>query len=126
MQLIRRFEELVARLFAEGAVPGDVHLSIGQEAVAVGVCSQLGDRDWVATSHRAHGVALARGVPVQPLLAELMGRVTGLCRGRAGSMHIACAEAGFLGAFPVIGAAPPLVAGAALTAKFAKSAAFRT
>ena len=117
MVLIRRFEELVGELFAQGRLPGDVHLSIGQEAVPVGVCSHLGPGDVVAGSHRAHGLAIAKGVPLTPLLAELMGRAGGLCGGRAGSMHIAHADSGFLGAYPVVGASVPLIVGAALSAK---------
>jgi pyruvate dehydrogenase E1 component alpha subunit len=115
--LVRRFEERVAELFSKAAVPGDVHLSIGQEAVAVGVCAYLRSNDVVAGSHRAHHIALAKGVELVPLLAELMGRAQGLCRGKGGSMHITSRKDGFLGAYPIVGAATPLVVGAALTAK---------
>jgi acetoin:2,6-dichlorophenolindophenol oxidoreductase subunit alpha len=123
MLLIRRFEERLSLLFSENRLPGDVHLSIGQEAVAVGFCALLEASDFVAGSHRAHGLAIAKGVPLAPLLAELLGRGAGLCGGKGGSMHIAHRESGFLGAFPVVGAAPPLAAGAALTAKRERSGA---
>src|SRR3954451_17547127 len=86
MLLLRRFEEAMQRLFLRNEIHGTVHLYIGQEAVSVGVCSALGDDDWVAATYRGHGAALARGTPPEALAAELMGRSTGACggRGRAG------------------------------------------
>ena len=108
MWRIRAFEERVGLLTRANEVHGLVHLSTGQEAVAVGVCSQLRDDDVVYSGHRAHGHALAKGVPMVPLLAELMGRDGGLCRGLGGSMHLVDAEHGFMGATGVVGGNIPM------------------
>src|SRR5215831_3322681 len=80
MRLIRSFEERVARLFADGRIPGFVHLYAGEEAVAVGVCAHLGDRDYITSTHRGHGHCIAKGVPVNEMMAELFGRATGSCK----------------------------------------------
>jgi TPP-dependent pyruvate/acetoin dehydrogenase alpha subunit len=117
MWRIRAFEERVGQLTRGNEVHGLVHLSTGQEAVAVGVCSQLRDDDAVYSNHRAHGHALAKGSPMGPLMAELMGRDTGLCRGLGGSMHIVDREHGFLGATGVVGGNVPLALGSALAAR---------
>jgi acetoin:2,6-dichlorophenolindophenol oxidoreductase subunit alpha len=117
MWRIRAFEERVGRLARANEVHGLVHLSTGQEAVAVGVCSQLRDDDAVYSGHRAHGHALAKGVPMGPLLAELMGRDGGLCRGLGGSMHVVDREHGFFGATGVVGGNVPLALGSALAAR---------
>lgn len=116
MLAIRRFEERAARLFQDNSIPGDLHLSDGQEGIAVGVCHHLAKGDLVTGSHRSHGIALARGLPLEPVLAELMGRAGGVCRGYGGSMHLTSLEDGFLGAFPVVGAGTPIAVGAALSA----------
>jgi TPP-dependent pyruvate/acetoin dehydrogenase alpha subunit len=121
MWRIRAFEERVGQLVRANEVPGLVHLSTGQEAVAVGVCSQLRDDDIVYSGHRAHGHALAKGAPMGPLTAELMGRDTGLCRGLGGSMHVVDAEHGFLGATGVVGGNVPLALGSALAARLTGS-----
>jgi TPP-dependent pyruvate/acetoin dehydrogenase alpha subunit len=102
-------------------VHGLVHLSVGGEGVAVGVCGLLRDDDVVYSNHRAHGHALAKGAPMGPLLAELMGRDGGLCRGLGGSMHVVDAEHGFLGATGVVGGNVPLALGSALAAQLAGS-----
>jgi pyruvate dehydrogenase E1 component alpha subunit len=117
MWRIRAFEERVGRLARANEVHGLVHLSTGQEAVAAGVCSQLRDDDAVYSGHRAHGHALAKGVPMVPLLAELMGRDGGLCRGLGGSMHVVDREHGFFGATGVVGGNVPLALGSALAAR---------
>src|ERR1700716_3606242 len=84
MRLIRSFEERVARLFAEGLIPGFVHLYAGEEAVAVGVCAHLSDIDYITSTHRGHGHCIAKGVDVAGMAAELMGRQTGICKGKGG------------------------------------------
>ncbi len=114
MLTIREAELALARLFADGEVPGFIHLSVGQEAVAVGVCAALGPEDSVASTHRGHGHALARGVALEGFFAEVMGKSTGLCRGRGGSMHVADLERGMLGANGIVGAGAPIALGAAL------------
>ena len=117
MRLIRSFEERVAKLFADGRIPGFVHLYAGEEAVAVGVCAHLDDRDYITSTHRGHGHCIAKGVPVNEMMAELFGRATGSCKGKGGSMHIADVSRGMLGANGIVGGGPPLAAGAALTAR---------
>jgi acetoin:2,6-dichlorophenolindophenol oxidoreductase subunit alpha len=114
MRLIRAFEERVGALTRADEVHGLVHLSVGQEAVAVGVCGVLRDDDVVYSGHRAHGHALAKGAPPERLMAELMGRRDGLCRGLGGSMHLVDREHGFLGATGVVGGNVPLALGSAL------------
>jgi TPP-dependent pyruvate/acetoin dehydrogenase alpha subunit len=117
MWRIRGFEERVARLKRTLQVHGLVHLSIGGEGVAAGVCGQLRDDDVVYSGHRAHGHAIAKGVPLPGLMAELMGRDTGLCRGLGGSMHLVDRERGLYGATGVVGGNIPLALGNALAAR---------
>ena len=117
MATIRRFEERVQDEFSKGAIPGFVHLYAGQEASAVGVCSHLGDGDVIASTHRGHGHSIAKGCDVTGMMLELFGRQGGLCGGKGGSMHIADLDRGMLGANGIVGGGPPLVVGAALTAK---------
>jgi pyruvate dehydrogenase E1 component alpha subunit len=119
MWRIRRFEERVAKLHRNLQVQGLIHLSIGGEGVAAGVCSQLRDDDAVYSGHRAHGHALAKGAPMDRTMAELMGSADGLCRGLGGSMHLVDVEHGLLGATGVVGGNLPLAAGDALAAKLA-------
>jgi TPP-dependent pyruvate/acetoin dehydrogenase alpha subunit len=114
---IRTFEGQVQRLAAAGEVPGFPHLSTGQEAVAVGVCAHLSREDTLFTSHRGHGHILAKGSDVQAAFAEIMGRASGLCRGRGGSMHLVDVSNGVLGATGVVGGNLPLAAGAAWAAQ---------
>ena len=117
MKTIREFEERAHREFATGLMPGFVHLYAGQEAVAVGVCSTLTADDYIASTHRGHGHAIAKGCDVPGMMAELYGRSTGLCRGKGGSMHIADLSTGMLGANGIVGGGPPLVCGVGLSAK---------
>ena len=114
MLLIRRFEDLVQSLFLEGLVHGTTHLCSGQEASPVGVCSVLGDGDRVAGTYRGHGVALALGVEPQALLDELLGRATGVCAGRAGSMNVVDMEHRLIGCFGIVGGSIAAATGAAL------------
>jgi acetoin:2,6-dichlorophenolindophenol oxidoreductase subunit alpha len=119
MWRIRVFEERVGQLTRGNEVYGLVHLSVGQEAVAVGVCGQLRDDDAVYSGHRAHGHAIAKGAPLGRVMAELMGRDGGLCRGLGGSMHLVDVEHGFLGATGVVGGNVPLALGSALAGRLA-------
>lgn len=114
MLLIRRAEERISRLFADGEIPGFIHLSIGQEAIAAGVCACLGPADTVASTHRGHGHGLAKGMSLHGLFAELMGKPSGLCAGRGGSMHVTDLSVGMLGANGIVGAGLPIAAGSAL------------
>jgi pyruvate dehydrogenase E1 component alpha subunit len=114
---IRVFEGQVQRLAAEGEVPGFPHLSTGQEAVAVGVCAHLSRQDALFTSHRGHGHVLAKGADVEATFAEILGRASGLCRGRGGSMHLVDAANGVLGATGVVAGNLALAAGAAWAAQ---------
>ncbi len=117
MMQIRVFEDLAGKNFAAGLIPGFVHLYAGEEAVAVGICSQLTDRDVITSTHRGHGHCIAKGVDIDGMVAELMGKSTGVCKGKGGSMHIADVEKGMLGANGIVGGGMPLAVGAALTAK---------
>jgi pyruvate dehydrogenase E1 component alpha subunit len=117
---LRLFELKVQELYRNGRLPGFVHLYVGEEAVAVGVCSNLEDKDLVFSTHRGHGHALAKGVPAEVVLAELWGKVTGCSGGRGGSMHMYAPEYGFMGTNGIVGAPIPLATGAALSAKVRK------
>jgi TPP-dependent pyruvate/acetoin dehydrogenase alpha subunit len=114
---IRAFEGQVQRLAAAGEVPGFPHLSTGQEAVAVGVCAHLTPRDTLFTGHRGHGHVLAKGSDVEATFAEIIGRETGLCRGRGGTMHLVDVPNGVLGATGVVAGNLSLAAGAAWAAQ---------
>jgi len=114
MLVIRRAEERLQKLFADGLVPGFLHLSIGQEAVPVGVSQTLTDRDTVSSNHRGHGHTLAKGVDLNGFFAEILGKATGLCKGRGGSMHVADLGKGMLGANGIVGAGLPITTGSAL------------
>lgn len=117
MWRIRLFEERVGQLKRTQQAHGLIHLSIGGEGVAAGVCGQLRADDAVYSGHRAHGHAIAKGAPLEPLLAELMGRLDGLCRGLGGSMHVVDLQHGFMGATGVVGGNLPLAVGDALAAR---------
>jgi pyruvate dehydrogenase E1 component alpha subunit len=117
MVTIRRFEERVQEEFSKGGIPGFVHLYAGEEASAVGVCMHLGPKDYIASTHRGHGHSIAKGCDVVGMMQELFGKEGGLCGGKGGSMHIADLDQGMLGANGIVGGGPPLVVGAALTAK---------
>src|SRR5271167_1152326 len=118
---LRLFELKVQELYRNGRLPGFVHLYVGEEAVAVGVCSNLEQQDLVFSTHRGHGHALAKGVPAKIVLAELWGKTTGSSGGRGGSMHMYAPESGFMGTNGIVGAPIPLATGAALSAKVRKS-----
>ena len=117
MSTIRRFEERVQEEFSKGGIPGFVHLYAGEEASAVGMCMHLGPKDYIASTHRGHGHSIAKGCDVTGMMHELFAKRDGLCGGKGGSMHIADLNVGMLGANGIVGGGPPLVVGAALTAK---------
>jgi acetoin:2,6-dichlorophenolindophenol oxidoreductase subunit alpha len=117
MWLIRAFEEKLSELYAQRQIVALLHLGIGQEAVAVGVCSQLRTDDYVFGGHRSHGHAIAKGADINRLMAEVAGRSTGYCRGKGGSMHIVAVDAGFITATGVVGGTIPLALGAAFAAR---------
>jgi TPP-dependent pyruvate/acetoin dehydrogenase alpha subunit len=118
MYTIRRFEETVSELAGMAMIPGFmVHLYVGQEAVATGVCAALREDDYIVSTHRGHGHLIAKGAATDRMMAELMGKETGYCRGRGGSMHITSVEAGGLGANGIVGAGLVIAPGAALSAR---------
>ncbi|TQV75916.1 thiamine pyrophosphate-dependent dehydrogenase E1 component subunit alpha [Denitrobaculum tricleocarpae] len=121
MCLIREFEDKVHDEFAAGNIPGFVHLYAGEEASAVGVCMHLEDRDAIASTHRGHGHCIAKGCDAEGMMSEIYGKKDGLCGGKGGSMHIADLSKGMLGANGIVGGGPPLICGAALTAKTLKT-----
>jgi len=118
MVLSRRFEERVYYLFLEGRLPGTIHQSQGQEATAVGVCSALEAADMITSTHRPHAHAVARGVPVESLMAELFAKTSGCCRGKGGSMHVGDAGVGMLPAIAIVAGGIPLAAGYALAFQY--------
>ena len=117
MLLIRQFESEMQRLFLKGEVHGTTHLCAGQEAVPVGVCSALEPGDYLAGTYRGHGHALAKGTDPDALIAEMLGRATGVCGGRAGSMNVIDIERGLVGCFGIVGGSIAAATGAALAAK---------
>ncbi|MQA85508.1 MAG: ABC transporter substrate-binding protein [Streptosporangiales bacterium] len=117
MLLIRRMEERLSADYAAGKLPGAVHLYIGQEAVAVGVCAQLTDRDWITSTHRGHGHFLAKGGDPKAMMAEIWGKRTGICRGMGGSMHVADLSKGILGANGIVAGGIAIATGAAFGAR---------
>jgi len=117
MLRIRLFEEQVNDLYTSAKMPGLAHLYIGEEAVAVGVCSALRDDDYITSTHRGHGHCLAKGASVDRMFAELLGKEAGYCRGKGGSMHIADQEKGNLGANAIVAGSVGIATGAALSAK---------
>jgi TPP-dependent pyruvate/acetoin dehydrogenase alpha subunit len=117
MHVIRRFENSMHRLFLAGEVHGTTHLGAGQEAVAVGTCMALEREDYVAGTYRGHGHALAKGTPPAPLVAEMLGRATGVCHGRAGSMNVIDLEHGLIGCYGIVGGSIAAALGAALSAQ---------
>ena len=114
MLLIRRFEETVYYLFLEGEIPGTLHQYQGQEAVAVGICDALRPTDWITSTHRPHGHALAKGVTPRAAMAELYGKSTGCCAGKGGSMHLGDPAVGMLPALAIVGAGNTVVTGLGL------------
>ena len=117
MCTIREFEDRVHTEFAAGGIPGFVHLYAGEEASGVGVCMHLRDGDYIASTHRGHGHCIAKGCDTVAMMKEIYGRKDGLCGGKGGSMHIADLAKGMMGANGIVGGGPPLICGAALTAK---------
>lgn len=117
MWKIRRFEEAVEDLYGRGLMHGTMHLSIGQEAVPTGACLALNNDDYITSTHRGHGHCIAKGADMERMMAELLAKDTGYCRGRGGSMHIADTSTGNLGANGIVAGGVPIAAGAALSAK---------
>ncbi|MDH5481307.1 MAG: pyruvate dehydrogenase (acetyl-transferring) E1 component subunit alpha [Candidatus Bathyarchaeota archaeon] len=118
---IRLFEEKVFELYGQNLVPGTIHLYAGQEAIAVGVCSNLGKDDYITSTHRGHGHCIAKGADLKRTMAEILGKETGYCKGKGGSMHIADFNIGMLGATAVVGAGLPIAVGAGLSIKLRKT-----
>jgi len=118
MLRIRNFEEKIEELVMTAAIGGFVHLYVGQEAVAAGVCATLTDADYITSTHRGHGHLIAKGGDVKRMMAELFARRTGYCKGKGGSMHIADLDLGILGANGIVGGGPPIAVGAAMAARY--------
>jgi pyruvate dehydrogenase E1 component alpha subunit len=118
MLRVRRVEERLLEVFAAGKIPGFIHVSIGQEAVAAGICSCLTPADTIFTTHRGHGHTLAKGMELKPFMAEIFGRANGACGGNSGSMHVASREAGVGGANGIVGAGLPISLGSAFASAF--------
>lgn len=118
MYTIRKFEEKVKELFSLGLIRGSTHVYIGEEAVAVGACSALKKDDYIVSTHRGHGHCIAKGAELRPMMAELLGKQTGYCKGKGGSMHIADFNIGILGAVGIVGSGLPIAVGAALSSKY--------
>ena len=117
MRTIREFEERLHKEFATGEIPGFVHLYAGEEAIATGVITHLRPDDYIASTHRGHGHAIAKGCDVRAMMAEIYGKRDGLCHGKGGSMHIADVDKGMLGANGIVGGGPPMICGVGLSAK---------
>lgn len=117
MLTIRRFEERCNSLFMQGRIPSTLHLYIGQEAVATGVCARLTESDYVLSTHRPHGHAIAKGVALRHIMAELFAKSTGCCKGKGGSMHVGNIRVGMPPAVAIVGANAPIAAGMALAQK---------
>ena len=121
MVTIRKFEEKASELFAAGKLPGFVHLYMGEEAVATGVCANLETKDFITSTHRGHGHLIAKGGNLDLMMAELFGKASGYCKGKGGSMHIADVDLGILGANGIVGAGQPIATGAAFACKYKKT-----
>lgn len=117
MRTIREFEERLHIEIQTGEIPGFTHLYSGQEAIAVGVCVDLGTTDYIVSTHRGHGHCIAKGCDVIGMMKEIYGRADGLCKGKGGSMHIADVTKGMLGANAIVGGGPPLAVGAAIACR---------
>lgn len=121
MVTIRKTEERLMEVFSNGEILGFLHVSIGQEAAPVGICAHLNDQDYIATTHRGHGHAIAKGIDLKYAMAELFGKKEGFCMGRSGSMHLADQKLGILGANGIVGGGIPIATGAAFAAKYKKT-----
>lgn len=117
MLRIRGFEQAITQLITEGEVPGAAHSSIGQEAAIVGACMALRNDDYISGTHRSHGHPIGKGSNLNPLMAEILGKATGVCKGRGGSMHLTDTSVGSIGESAIVGGGIPLATGAALTAQ---------
>lgn len=117
MLRIRRFDERASKMVKRGQIPGTVHTSIGQEAQVVGACMALGEHDYMSGNHRSHGHPIGKGSPLGPLMAELVGKATGVCGGKGGSLHLADFAVGSLGESGIVGSSIPIATGAALSSK---------
>ena len=118
MLKIRMFEERIQKLYLQGQIPGSMHLSTGQEAVPVGFCANLSSNDYIISSHRGHHHIIAKGGEYKYMMAELYGKTTGYCRGKGGSMHIACADIGVLGANGIVGGGICIAAGVGFASRY--------
>lgn len=121
MLRIRRFDERASKMVKRGQIPGTVHTSIGQEAQVVGACMALADGDYLTGNHRSHGHPIGKGAALGPLMAELVGKATGVCGGKGGSMHLADFKVGNLGESGIVGSSIPIATGAALSSKVLKN-----
>ncbi len=121
LSMIRQFEEKVDELFRQGRIKGAIHVSVGEEAVAVGVAEALSEKDLVMATHRGHGHCIAKGGDISRMMAELFGRSTGYCRGKGGSMHIIDVKKGMLGAVGIVGAGLPIATGVGVAIKMQKT-----
>ncbi|MCR4398900.1 MAG: thiamine pyrophosphate-dependent dehydrogenase E1 component subunit alpha [Firmicutes bacterium] len=121
MLRIREFEELADQLFAQKKVQGTTHLYVGEEAVAVGACAAIGPTDLITSTHRGHGHCIAKGADLRKMMAELLGKATGYCKGKGGSLHIADVPSGNLGANGIVGGGIALAVGAALSSHMRRS-----
>jgi len=121
MVRIRRFEETAGKMMEDGKVPGALHLYVGEEAIASGVMTHLSNEDQITSTHRGHGHLIAKGGEFDRMFAELLGRVTGYCKGKGGSMHISNLDLGMLGANGIVGAGLTIAVGAAFSNKFRKT-----
>ncbi len=117
MLRIRRFDERASKMVKRGQIPGTVHTSIGQEAQVVGACMALGETDYMTGNHRSHGHPIGKGAPLGPLMAELVGKATGVCKGKGGSLHLADFAVGSLGESGIVGSSIPIAVGAGLSSK---------
>ncbi len=120
---IRHFESRVVELFGQGLIRGSVHVYLGEEAIAVGVCAPLKQTDYITSTHRGHGHCIAKGGRLDKMMAEIFGKATGYCKGKGGSMHIADLDLGILGANGIVGAGVPVAVGSALAAHVKKTGA---
>ena len=118
MVRIRLLEEAAGQLASEARIPGFIHLYVGEEAVAAGGCVALKDEDQISSTHRGHGHLVAKGGEFKPMMAEFMGKATGYCKGKGGSMHISDLDLGMLGANGIVGAGVPIAVGAAFANKY--------
>ena len=121
VQEIRQFDDKVKQLVSKGKVPGMTHFSVGEEASSVGAMAALNHDDIITSNHRGHGQAIAKGIDLNAMMAEILGKYTGICKGKGGSMHIADVDAGNLGANGIVGGGHGLAVGAALTQQMKKT-----